>query len=150
MPHRRDHWSFRGSGSCWLLKLADQRVHAGIIQKYSDTSVHLRAEGEASDRRIPSDEIQWIRPLVSMQVDGWTIMLGFHPDESDFETWWVKGDLIQRLCYSDPVGFSPAEEAACACADLPSAQTRARGHVLVHEALQRQRLETAASHTPQQ
>ena len=152
MPRRRDHWSFRGAGSCWLLKLANERVYSGVIEKYSDTSVHLKAGAGAPDTRIPSHEIQWIRPLVTLQVDGWTILLGFHPDETDFETWWIKDDVVQRICYCDPLGFPVANDTPCGATapDSPSAKTRAMAHALLHEALQRKRLETAVPGVRQQ
>lgn len=146
MKFNRDHWSLEISAARWLIKLANDRVHAGAVRHGSDAFITLRADGAQSDSRFPSDQVQWIRPLMTICMDGWTVLMGFHPDETVFETWWTKDEVTRRIMYADSFGFAANDHVICGfgALDSPAAVTRARAHVAVHDALQHHRLAVAA------
>lgn len=90
--------------SRWLVKTGDERVHAGTIRHYDDDLIEL----DCADRTVhlAADQVEWIRPLIELATNGWTMVAGFQAEDTTFDTWWSDGEVLLRINYSDPIGFS--------------------------------------------
>jgi hypothetical protein len=98
-----DFWH-REPASRWLVKRADEQVHAGTILAFNDAGVVIRTDAGAI--RLQPREVDWIRPLIEVEVDGWTVMAGFQAEDTTFDTWWRSSEFLVRINYSAPSGFS--------------------------------------------
>lgn len=94
----------RQPASRWLVKLVDDHVHAGTIHACNDAGVVVHAG--IGNRLFTSHEIDWIRPLIEVSADGWTVVTGFQAEDSTFDTWWIHDDVLLRINFSAPSGFS--------------------------------------------
>jgi len=90
--------------SRWLVKRADEQVHAGTIQAFTDAEVVVHSP--SGTIRLDPREVDWIRPLIEVDADGWTMMAGFQAEDTTFDTWWRSGEVLVRINYSAPTGFS--------------------------------------------
>ena len=123
-----DTWH-REPASQWLVKRADEYVHAGTIQSFSDAEVVMNSTNGTI--HLQPRAVDWIRPLIEAGADHWRVMAGFQAEDTTFDTWWMNGDILVRINYSGPTGFSdllhfisPREPLACAI--VPSQALRAQ------------------------
>lgn len=98
-----DTWH-REPAARWLVKRADEQVHAGTILAFNDAGVVVHSANGAI--RLELREVDWIRPLIEVVADGWTVMAGFQAEDTTFDTWWMDGEVLVRINYSAPTGFS--------------------------------------------
>ena len=83
-----DTWH-REPASRWLVKRADEQVHVGIIHTFDGAGVVINsAKGII---RLEPREVDWIRPLIEVEADGWTVVAGFQAEDYTFDTWWING-----------------------------------------------------------
>ncbi len=90
--------------SRWLVKLVDGRVHAGIITEFNEVEVVLHSANAIMP--LASREVDWIRPLIEVGAYGWKVVVGFQAEDTTFDTWWMRDDILLCINYSDPTGFS--------------------------------------------
>ena len=98
-----DTWH-REPASHWLVKRADEHVHAGIIHTFDDAGVVIHCASGII--RLEPREVDWIRPLIAVEADGWTVVAGFQAEDHTFDTWWINGAVLLRINYSDHLGFA--------------------------------------------
>lgn len=138
MEFARDHWC-RDPASAWLVKRLDDRVHAGVIQRADVEMVELLASGRIT--LIRAAEIDWIRPLLAAEVDGWNVFAGFQAEDHTFDTWWSRGRVLYCINYSGPTGFSDLARlieplARPQTVDPPSAEARGQARAQIARALE--------------
>ena len=98
-----DTWH-REPASRWLVKRANEQVYAGAILAFNEAGVVVNFPNGAI--RLEPCEVDWIRPLIEVVADGWTVMAGFQAEDTTFDTWWMDGEVLVRINYSAPTGFS--------------------------------------------
>lgn len=103
MEFALDAWH-REPASRWLVKLVDERVHAGTIHACND--VGLVIHSAAGIVRLEPHDVEWIRPLIEIIVDDWTMVAGFQAEDTTFDTWWMNDTIMLCINYSAPSGFS--------------------------------------------
>ena len=123
-----DVWQ-REPASPWLVKCADEHVHAGTIQSFSDAEVVMNTTNGTI--HFQPREVDWIRPLIEVGADHWRVMAGFQAEDTTFDTWWMNGDILVRINYSAPTGFSDllhfiSPRKPLTCAIVPSQALRAQ------------------------
>ncbi len=116
MEFALDTWH-REPASRWLVKCADEQVHAGTILAFNDAGVVVHSANGAI--LLGPREVDWIRPLIEIDADGWTVMAGFQAEDTTFDTWWRSDDVLVRINYSAPTGFSDLLQAVSPH-DLPT------------------------------
>lgn len=98
-----DTWH-REPASRWLVKRTDEQVHVGTVLAFNDAGVVVHSANGAI--LLEPREVDWIRPLIEVEADGWTVLAGFQAEDTTFDTWWVNGMVLLRINYSAPTGFS--------------------------------------------
>jgi hypothetical protein len=98
-----DTWH-REPASRWLVKRADEQVHAGTIHAFNDVGVVVHAASGTIS--LEPRDVDWIRPLIEVVADDWTVLAGFQAEDTTFDTWWRNGEVLVRINYSAPTGFS--------------------------------------------
>lgn len=88
----------------WLVKLVDDHVHIGTIHAFNDAGVVVYSA--SGTLHLEPREVDWIRPLIEVCADGWTVVAGFQAEDTTFDTWWIQDDVLVRINYSAPTGFS--------------------------------------------
>lgn len=94
--------------SRWLVKLADEQVHVGTIHACNDAGVVIHSTSGTT--RLEPRQVDWIRPLIEVDADGWSVVAGFQPEDTTFDTWWRSGEVLVRINYSAPTGFSDLQQ----------------------------------------
>lgn len=103
MEFAADLWR-REPASRWLVKLVDERVHAGTIHACNEAGVVVHTT--AGTLRFEPHQVEWIRPLIELVIDDWTMVAGFQAEDTTFDTWWMNGAVELCINYSAPSGFS--------------------------------------------
>jgi len=125
-----NHWR-TAPASRWLVKLADDHVHAGVITLFTDTTVEV--DSVDGIVRLDALQVEWIRPLIVIGADGWTVMIGFQADDRTFDTWWKQGEVLLSINFSAPSGFSNLLHPITPNGNLDAARTPSLGTLaLVH------------------
>ena len=123
----------REPASRWLVKRSDGHVHAGTIHAFNDAGIVVASP--TGTIRLEPHAVDWIRPLIDLEVDGWTVMAGFQPEDTTFDTWWRSGEVLVCINYSAPTGFSDllqvvsAADPAAIQAPSPAALAQARPRI---------------------
>jgi hypothetical protein len=127
-------WSHNLS-SQWLVKFTDDDIYTGCISDVSSTAVEIFDEGQ--QRRFAVHDVEWIRPLLTLSVGGWTVVAGFQPEDFTFDTWWQRDEVLLLINFSDRSGFStqhqiinkhPQSEQI----QVPSESARKSAHIQLH------------------
>jgi hypothetical protein len=90
--------------SRWLVKLVDDHVYAGTIHAFNDAGVVVHAA--SGSRHVELRDVDWIRPLIEICVEGWSVLAGFQAEDTTFDTWWIHDEILVCINYSAPTGFS--------------------------------------------
>jgi hypothetical protein len=100
-------------------------------------------------RRFSLDDVEWIRPLLSLTAEEWTVVAGFQPEDFTFDTWWQRDELLILINFSDRSGFSPLHQIISQPLPpieftMPSELARRSAHTQLHELLMARRDQRAA------
>lgn len=136
MEFALERWR-REPASRWLVKRSDDQVHAGTIHAFNDAGVVVSSPGGTI--HLEPHEVDWIRPLIDIEVEDWTVMAGFQPEDTTFDTWWRSGEVLVCINYSAPTGFSDLLQVvsphAPAAIRAPSPSALAQGRARMHQIL---------------
>lgn len=141
MEFAREIWR-HDPDSAWLVKTADDHVHAGVIRRADDQAVEVLAAGTIT--QIGTHQVEWIRPLITAEAGGWLVTAGFQAEDHTFDTWWSRGRVLYRIVYSGPTGFSAlvhliAPHDHPELVDPPSPEVRAQARPQIARALEERR-----------
>jgi hypothetical protein len=134
-------WS-RNPSSHWLVKFTDDDIYTGCVTLVSSAVVEVFNEGLR--RRFSIDDVEWIRPLLTVTADGWTVVAGFQPEDFTFDTWWQRDELLLLINFSDRSGFSPMHQIISQHlhpveTQVPSDGTREAAYIQLHGLLMTRR-----------
>ncbi len=96
-------WSHNPS-SQWLVKLTNDDIYAGCISSVNNEVVEIVELGLR--RSFTVQDVEWIRPLIKLTADGWTVVAGFQPEDFTFDTWWQRDGVLLLINFSDRSHFS--------------------------------------------